>query len=161
MPEASQLGDFRNTHQPSRVHNAPKRHKLLGALCTHEEQTARTSIPRITVRNSNLCTKCKRKDHLVLLSQIQPKKQMLGRDLRGRTKEKHKATPRSRSKGFPSLRGYMAWWDCRSRSPLSFPSKRRQESWRDGEEASSQKVNNGGERECQKLGNQWGKRPLK
>ena len=35
---------------------------------------------------------------------------MLGRDLRGRTKEKHKATRRSRSKGFPSLRGDMAWW---------------------------------------------------
>ena len=28
---------------------------------------------------------------------------MLGRDLRGRTKEKPKATPRSRSKGFPHL----------------------------------------------------------
>ena len=81
-----------------------------------------------------------------LHSQIQPKQLMLEIDLRGRTKEKHKATPRSRSKGFPSLRGDMDWWKYRSRSPLSIPSKRRQESWRDGEEASSQKVNNGGER---------------
>ena len=73
----------------------------------------------------------------VLLFEIQPKQIMLGRDLRGRTKEEHKATPRYRYKGFPSLRGDMVWWKCRSRSPLYFPSKWRQESWRDGEEASS------------------------
>ena len=47
----------------------------------------------------------------VLLSEIKPKKPMLERDLRGRTKEKYKATPRSRSKGFPSLRGDMVWWN--------------------------------------------------
>ena len=32
-------------------------------------------------------------------------------------------TPRSRSNRFPSLRGEIDWWKCRSRSPLSFPSK--------------------------------------
>jgi hypothetical protein len=33
-------------------------------------------------------------------------------------------TPRSRSTMFPSLRGDFDWWKDRSRSPLSFPSKR-------------------------------------
>ena len=85
---------------------APKSNKL------------RTSIPRITVGNSNRCTKCNGKNTLsgqVLLSEIQPKQLMLWRDLRGRTKEKHKATPRSKSKMFPSLRGDMVWWNSRSR----------------------------------------------
>ena len=50
-----------------------------------------------------------------LLSKIQPKQLMLGRDLKGRTKEKHKETPRSRSIRFPSLRGGMVWWNSRSR----------------------------------------------
>src|SRR5664279_519404 len=43
---------------------------------------------------------------------------------RGRTKEEnHKRTPRSRSTKFPSLRGEMDWWKCRSRSSLTFRSK--------------------------------------
>ena len=53
---------------------------------------------------------------------------------------------------------------CRSRSPLSFPSTRRQESWRNREKASSQKVNKGEERECQEFGKRlgfiWGRIPL-
>ena len=36
LPEASQLEDLRGTHQPSRVHDAPKRHKLVGTQCTQE-----------------------------------------------------------------------------------------------------------------------------
>ena len=55
----------------------------------------------------------------------------------------------------------MVWWNSRSISPLSFPSKWRQESWRYGEEVSSQKVNNGGERECQRLWNHWRRKLLK
>jgi hypothetical protein len=31
--------------------------------------------------------------------------------------------PRSRSNEFPSLRGGIDWWSCRSRSPLPNPSK--------------------------------------
>jgi len=41
--------------------------------------------------------------------------------------EEHKRrtpnSPRTRSKGFPSLRGEIDWWNGRSRSPLSFSSK--------------------------------------
>src|SRR3990170_1782659 len=40
-------------------------------------------------------------------------------------------TPRSRSKGFPSLRGESDWWKCGSRSPLSFPSRTSKNHWRD------------------------------
>ena len=130
----------------------PKSNKLL-----------KLQLPCITVERTNRCTKCNGKNTLsgqVLLSEIQPNQLMLRRDLRGRTKEKHKETPRSRSKGFPSLRGDMDWWKCRSGSPLSFPSKWRQESLRDGEEASSQKVNNGGEIECKELATYWGRRHL-
>ena len=32
-------------------------------------------------------------------------------------------SPRSRSRGFPSQREGFDWWKCRSRSPLSFPSR--------------------------------------
>ena len=32
-------------------------------------------------------------------------------------------TPRSRSQEFPSQRGGMDWWSCRSRSPLLDPSR--------------------------------------
>ena len=43
-------------------------------------------------------------------------------------------TPRSRSTMFPSLREDMAWWDCRSRSPLSFPSRICKNHGREGKE---------------------------
>jgi hypothetical protein len=43
-------------------------------------------------------------------------------------------TPRLRSNRFPSLRGETDWWKYRSRSPLSFPSKRCKNHGRNGEE---------------------------
>ena len=47
--------------------------------------------------------------------------------LMGRREEEQRGdaprTPRSRSTRFPSLRGEMDWWKCRSRSPLTFPQR--------------------------------------
>src|SRR5664279_5566356 len=72
----------------------------------------------------------------ILHSQIPPKQLMLWGQKRGRTrKNSTNESPRSRSKGFPTLRGEMDWWKDRSRSPLSFPSNWRQESWRNREKA--------------------------
>jgi hypothetical protein len=45
-------------------------------------------------------------------------------------------TPRSRSSMFPSLRGEMDWWKYRSRSALTFPSKRCKKYGRNGERES-------------------------
>src|SRR5664279_5073054 len=50
-----------------------------------------------------------------------------------KNKEEHQIPPRSRPASFPSLRGEMDWWNSKSRSPLSFPSNLRQESWRNRE----------------------------
>jgi hypothetical protein len=43
-------------------------------------------------------------------------------------------TSRSRSNRFPSHRGDIDWWKYRSRTPLSFPSKRFKKHGRDGDE---------------------------
>src|SRR6266699_3459597 len=52
---------------------------------------------------------------------------------------KSQRNPRSRSNRFPSQRGESDWWKCRSRSPLSFPSKRFKNHGRnEGGRASSQ-----------------------
>ena len=55
-------------------------------------------------------------------------------------------TPRSRSQEFPSQRGGMDWWSCRSRSPLSNPQEWARIMGESREEASSSNSNNGGER---------------
>ena len=52
----------------------------------------------------------------------------------------------------------MAWWDCRSRSPLSFPSRICKNHGRDWEESKLKKVNNEGENLQGRLGNHWGRR---
>jgi hypothetical protein len=97
----------------------------------------------------------------ILHSQIPPKQLMLLGGEERKNKEEHQIPPRSRSKGFPSLRGEIDWWNDRSRSPLSFPSNWRQESWRDREIAKLNKVNNGGKFRAQELGSLWRRRPLK
>ena len=67
----------------------------------------------------------------ILHSQIPPKQLMLlGREER-KNKEEHQILQDLDPKSFPSLRGEIDWWNGRSRSPLSFPTKWRQESWRD------------------------------
>ena len=48
---------------------------------------------------------------------------LMGGEERKNKEENHTRTPRSRSTRFPSLRGEMAWWKCRSRSPLTFPQR--------------------------------------
>ena len=54
----------------------------------------------------------------ILHSQIPPQ---ATNDYGGRREEEHQIPPKSRSKGFPSLRGEIDWWKGGSRSPLSFP----------------------------------------
>ena len=95
----------------------------------------------------------------ILHSQIPPNQLMLLGGEERKSKEEHQIPPRSRSKIFPSLRGEIDWWNDRSRSPLSFPSNWKQESWRNREIAKLQKVNNGGQNRAQELGNLWGRRP--
>ena len=78
------------------------------------------------MENSNRCTKCNGKNTSaqILHSQIPPQQQMLWRDMRGRTMRKtSNESPRYRSNMFLSQREDIDWWKCRSRSPLSFPSK--------------------------------------
>ena len=55
-------------------------------------------------------------------------------------------TPRSRSQEFPSQRGGMDWWSCRSRSPLLDPSRMSKNHGGIKRESKFFKVNNGGER---------------
>jgi hypothetical protein len=49
---------------------------------------------------------------------------------------KQQMNPRFRSQEFPLLRGGIDWWSCRSRSPLSKPSRICKNHGRDGDEAS-------------------------
>jgi hypothetical protein len=58
-------------------------------------------------------------------------------------------TPRFRSNRFPSLRGGIDWWSCRSRYPLPNPSKICKNHWREGRESKLKRFNNGGERKAQ------------
>ena len=133
-------------------HNAPKSNKLLELQSHVSPWGTQTYAPNAKGKTTQ--------GGQVLHSQIQPKQLMLERDLRGRTRRNTKQLQDLDPMGSPH-RGDMVWWDSESRSPLSFPSKWRQESWREGEKASSQKVNNGGERECQRLATYWGRRLLK
>ena len=55
-------------------------------------------------------------------------------------------TPRSRSQEFPSQRGGMDWWSCRSRSPLSNPQEWARIMGGIKGESKFFKCNNGGER---------------
>ena len=103
-------------------YQAPKSNKLLNF-----------SLPRITMENSNRCNRCHGKSTRsaqVPLSQIPPQQQKLWRNMRGRTRRTQR-TPRPRSPRFPSLRGESDWWKYGSRSPLSFPSRRSKNHWRD------------------------------
>ena len=65
-------------------------------------------------------------------------------------------TPRSRSTRFPSLRGEMNWWKCRSRSPLSNPSKICKNHGRNQERGKLFKVNNGGREREKRAGEKLG-----
>ena len=84
---------------------------------------------------------------------------------RGRTKRRTQNSPRSRSRGFPSQREGFDWWKCRSRSPLSFPSKICKNhggieeigNWR----GSRMDVKNVLKNLPKRVGNRWGRRPLK
>jgi hypothetical protein len=60
-------------------------------------------------------------------------------------------TPRSRSNGFPPLRGGIDCWSCRSRSSLPNPSKICKKHWREERGSKLMRFNNGGERKAQEL----------
>ena len=72
------------------------------------------------------CTKCKRQEHKCSNPSLSNSNKAT--NAYGGIREEEEIgdaprTPRSRSTRFPSLRGEMDWWKCRSRSPLTFPSK--------------------------------------
>jgi hypothetical protein len=73
-------------------------------------------------------------------------------------------TSRSRSNGFPSLRGGIDWWSCRSRSPLPNPSKICMNHWREERGSKLKRGNNGGGKYAQEHPrthpNRWGRSPL-
>ena len=52
----------------------------------------------------------------------------------------------------PSLRGEIDWWKYRSRSPLSFPSRRSKNHWRDREIGKLKRVSNGVETRALNIG---------
>jgi hypothetical protein len=62
-----------------------------------------------------------------------------------KNKENPQRTPRYRSSMFPSPREDIDWRKCRSRSALTFPSKRFRKHRRNREVVQVLKVNNGGE----------------
>jgi hypothetical protein len=81
----------------------------------------------------------------ILHSQIPPKLQKLGGEER-KNKVNSQRTPTSRSTMLPSLREDIDWGKCRSRSHLSFPSRRCKNYRRNRELGQALKVNNGGKR---------------
>jgi hypothetical protein len=93
-----------------------------------------TSPPRITVENSNPMHQMQRQGHTECPSPSlsNPTKATNAMEESERKNERRtRRTPRSRSNGFPSLRGESDWWRCGSRSPLSFPSRTSKNQWRD------------------------------
>src|SRR5665811_2254434 len=106
------------------------------------QPTKLPALPRSLPRNLNPRSLTMGFDELT--PRHPPKQQMLLGGEERKNKEEHQIPPRSRSKSFPSLRGEIDWWNDRSRSPLSFPSNWKQESWRNREIAKLKKVNNGG-----------------
>ena len=114
------------------------------------------------MESTNRCTKAMARTQQVLksftLKSHQKQLMLMGGEER-KNKEEHQIPPRSRPKSFSSLRGEIDWWNGRSRSPLSFSSNWKQESWRNREIAKLQRVNNGGQNRAQELVNLWGRRP--
>ena len=91
----NRLGRPSTQEEQALGYQAPKSNKLLNF-----------SLPRITVENSNRCTKCNGKgtqSAQVLLSQISPKQLMLGKKMRGRTKEEHEELQDLDPRGSPHL----------------------------------------------------------
>ena len=101
------------TTKPSRVQR-PKRNKL------PKEYTHELSPPRITRRTQTDAPNA-------MASHSPPNSNKATKAIEGiREEEQRRRTPnspRSRSRGFPSQREGFDWWKCRSRSPLSFPSR--------------------------------------
>ena len=83
-------------------------------------------LPRILVESTNRCTmqwqehtKCSSPSLSNSNTATNANGGIREEEQRGETPR----TPRLRSTRFPSLRGGMDWWKCRSRSPLSNPTK--------------------------------------
>ena len=105
-----------------------------GRLGSKNPRVTSSQAFNILVESTNRCNEAMARAQVLKSFTLKShhKQLMLMGEKRGRTKKNStNGTPRSRSKGFPSLRGEMDWWNNRSRSPLSFPTKWRQESCRD------------------------------
>ena len=116
----------------SRAPQVPKSNKLLNF--TYHVSPWRTQTDATDAMGKNT-----RSDQNPSLSNPTKATMLLGGEER-KNKEEHQIPPRFRSKSFPSLRREIDWWNGRSRSPLSFPTKWRQESWRDRELSKLKKV---------------------
>ena len=115
-------------------------------------------LPRILVESTNRCTmqwqehtKCSSPSLSNSNTATNANGGIRVEEQRGETPR----TPRSRSTRFPSLRGGMDWWKCRSRSPLSNPSKICNNHGRKWERGKLCKVNNGGGERKQLAGQSW------
>ena len=83
-------------------------------------------LPRILVESTNRCNKAMARVQVLkslTLKSHQKQLMLMGGEKRKEKEENHTRTPRSRSTRFPLLRGGMDWWNCRSRSPLTFPQR--------------------------------------
>jgi hypothetical protein len=104
-----------NTNKPLGFQE-PKSKKLLNFHSPNPPGRTQTDAPNAMARTQ------------VVLKYFSPKFHQSYKSLwgnkRGRTMEEiHKRLQDLDPKMFPSLRGEIDWWDCRSRSPLSNPSR--------------------------------------
>src|SRR3954462_2339068 len=101
----------------------PKSKKLLKFYSPNPPRRTQTDAPNAMARTQEVLKSFSPKFH-------QSYKSLWG-NKRGRTMEEiHKRLQDLDPNMFPSLRGEIDWWDCRSRSPLSNPSRICKNHWR-------------------------------
>jgi hypothetical protein len=79
-------------------------------------------LPRILVESKNRCNEAMARAQVLksfTLKSHHKQLMLMGGEERKNKEENHTRTPRSRSTRFPSLRGDIDWWKCRSRSSPS------------------------------------------
>ena len=140
------IGDSQTHHKSAKQSNRlgfqePKSKKFLTFHPNESSPRTQTDAPNAMARTHKVLKSFSPKFHQSYKSLWGNKR---GRTKRGRQQMK---TSRSRSTMFPLHKGDMDWWKCRSRSPLSFPSRICKNHWREREEWQALLMeNNGGER---------------
>ena len=125
------IGGSQTHHKSAKQSNRlgfqePKSKKLLTFHPTESSPRTQTDAPNAMARTQSA---------QILLSQIPPKQHKLWRNMRGRTKRKSTNEPQDLDpKSSPHLEERLIGGVCRSRSPLSNPSRICKNRWRNREE---------------------------